>query len=198
MTILTALQGKNDALFKNVSDLYLKPGMRVADVTYGKGNFWKQIDITQYVFLPTDITTGIDCQNLPYKEESLDVVVFDPPYIYNPKATIKESISCSYNVNETLGLKNNKEVLRFYYRSMTEAVRVLADNGFLIVKCQDIIQSGRQCWNHIDIFQYALGMGLYPKDLFILVQNGQPTIRWSVQQHARKNHSYLWVFQKRT
>jgi hypothetical protein len=46
----------------------------------------------------------------------------------------------------------------------------------------------------------ALQVGFYPKDLFILMAknrinsfNGE---KWKNQYHARKHHSYFWVFQK--
>lgn len=34
-------------------------------------------------------------------------------------------------------------------------------------------------------------------DLFLLVRRNYPVVR-GIQKHARKNHSYLWVFRKRT
>lgn len=37
-------------------------------------------------------------------------------------------------------------------------------------------------------------IGLYTKDLFILVNEKKPKPFYK-QQHARKIHSYLWVFQ---
>ena len=124
--------------------------------------------------------------------------MFDPPYIYNPKDTVKESISSPYRVNETgLGLTTTSAVLDLYKDGMKEAGRVLRTLGFLIVKCQDQIESNKQKWMHIDIYNYATKeLEMYAKDLFVLVQRGQPAIRWPIQYHARKNHSYLWVFKK--
>jgi len=40
-------------------------------------------------------------------------------------------------------------------------------------------------------------LGLYGKDLFVLVRKSSPVIQYKNQQHARKKHSYLWIFQKK-
>jgi hypothetical protein len=64
------------------------------------------------------------------------------------------------------------------------------------VKCKDEIESGKQCWSHIEILEEATKLGLYGKDLFILVPTSRTSSgRWKRQLHARKVHSYLWVFE---
>jgi hypothetical protein len=41
-------------------------------------------------------------------------------------------------------------------------------------------------------------MGFYAKDLFVLVRPNRPVVARLIKQvHARKNHSYFLVFQKR-
>ena len=195
--VLTALVGTNADLFPRILKLYARPSDKIADVTYGRGVFWKNVDVSQYQTFFTDIVDGVDMRDLPYSDGEMDMVIIDPPYIYNPKRTIKRSISHCYNINETLKLKTNQDVLSLYLAGLTEASRALRRMGFCIVKCQDTIQSSIQRWNHIEIHNMALSLGYYPKDLFVLVQEGIPTSRWKHQIHARKNHSYFWVFQKR-
>src|SRR5438552_2255896 len=39
--IFTGYQGTSEDVFPNVLSLYVRPGSKVADVTYGKGVFWK-------------------------------------------------------------------------------------------------------------------------------------------------------------
>ena len=79
---------------------------------------------------------------------------------------------------------------------MLESERILKEQGFLFVKCQDEIESGYQRWSHIEIYNIAMLLGFYGKDLFILKSFSNPGIQNKNQQHARKNHSYLWIFQK--
>ena len=45
----------------------------------------------------------------------------------------------------------------------------------------------------------ALELGFYPKDMFILTAKMRINSfggRWNKQEHARKYHSYFWVFEK--
>ena len=66
------------------------------------------------------------------------------------------------------------------------------------MKCQDEIESGHQRWSHIEFLEIAREIGFEAIDLFVLVQMQQPVYRQLAQQHTRKNHSYLWIFRKRT
>lgn len=196
--ILSARVGNNDDLIRQVVRLYAPVGSVVADVTYGNGVFWKQVDLSLIRLLKSDLKTGVDFRALPYSDESVDVVVLDPPYTYNPKGTIKESISVGYRLNESgVSIRTTEDVLALYSEGLGEAVRVVRHGGTVWVKCKDGIESGKQRWEHIRIFNIAASLGLRPKDLFVLIQTSRPAIRWKNQKHARKNHSYLWVFEKK-
>ena len=82
--VKSAYVGGNQDVFPDIMRLYVKPGSIVADVTYGKGVFWRNIPSDQYQLLATDILTGTDCRVLPYERESIDCVVLDPPYMHTP------------------------------------------------------------------------------------------------------------------
>ena len=51
------------------------------NATYGKGVFWRNVNLDNYTLLATDLATGVDCRDLPYDDASLDAVVLDPPYM---------------------------------------------------------------------------------------------------------------------
>lgn len=85
---LTAYASGNDAVFPRVLGLCVRPGSTVADVTFGKGVFWRQIPHGSYDLLATDIATGIDCRKLPYEDGSIDAVVLNPPYIHSPGGSV--------------------------------------------------------------------------------------------------------------
>jgi tRNA G10 N-methylase Trm11 len=189
--------GRNDVLIADAARLYIADGATVADVTYGRGGFWKQVDTTRFNLKPTDRLTGVDFTDLPYPNESVDVVVLDPPYIYNPKGGVKPSISDVYRANESqASTATTNGVIDLYEGGISEAERVLRSRGLLLVKCQDGIESGEPRWNHITLAHVGLTLGFAMRDLFVLVQCSTPTIRWPHQLHARKNHSYLWVMEK--
>jgi hypothetical protein len=192
--ILTCVKGKNNLLMAGVAELYFTPGMRIADVTYGKGNFWKNIDTKQFDFHPSDILSGVDLRILPYPDASFDVLILDPPYVHSAGSF---KINGTYNNSSVTG--NFSTVIELYRAGMQEACRVLNKQGLLLVKCQDIVEGRMQRWSHIIIEKMARDLGFKAVDLFILHQNTIPmnrVKRWCKQVHARRNHSYLWVFKR--
>lgn len=192
MTVLTSHTGNNSDLIKVVSDFYLKEGISVADVTFGKGVFWRDVDISKYNFLPSDLQTGTDFGNLPYEDRSIDCLILDPPYMHGGE-TIKESINDCYKNKNT----SHESVIRLYLRGILEAARVLKKGGQLWVKCQDEIESGKQKSSSCEIKIIAEIIGFQTKDLFILTQDSIPAMREKYQLTARKNHSYLYIFEFR-
>ena len=71
----------NADVFAQILDLHVPQGSTVADVTYGKGVFWRNVPDDRYCLLATDIQDGVDCRELPYGDETIDCVVLDPPYM---------------------------------------------------------------------------------------------------------------------
>ena len=65
------------------------------------------------------------------------------------------------------------------------------------MKCQDEVSANRQRLTHVEIINDYESLGLYAKDLFVVVRPNKPAItRLKKQVHARKNHSYFLVFVK--
>lgn len=198
----------NMEVFPRILELHVKKGSRIADVTYGKGVFWRNVDLTQYELLTSDIATGTDSRNLPYESESLDAVVFDPPYMEGlyrrdtthlagggSHAAFREYYSNGAATNHPI--KYHDQVLDMYMRSAKEAYRVLRPEGVFIVKCQDEVSANRQKLTHVElVYGYEL-LGFYCKDLFVVTRLNKPAVsRLLRQEHARKNHSYFLVFVK--
>jgi len=195
--VYTAYIGNNDILFEEVAKLYLCIGDKIADITWGKGVFWKNIDLSKYFLSKSDLITcpdsPYDFKNLPYNNEEFDKVVFDPPYAHNPGNMI---VNNSYKNKETTKGFYHKDIIELYKKGMEESYRILKKNGILFVKCQDEIETSKQKYSHIEIFNIANKIGFYSKDFFVLLRLNKPVIQYKKQKHARKNHSYLWVFQK--
>jgi hypothetical protein len=193
--VYTAHRGNNADLMVDVCRLYLKPGSKVADITYGRGVFWRKFDLKTIAFHPSDKLTcpktPYDFTDLPYKDGEFDVVVFDPPYAHNPGNMLVDS---RYRNAETTRGFYHDDIIELYRKGMTEGRRILKPGGLLWVKCKDELESSVQRWSHLEIASLALSLKLYVRDLFILVQSSRPTIQHT-QQHARKNHSYLWILE---
>lgn len=207
--VMSAFVSGNAEVFPKILDLHVPEGATIADVTYGKGVFWKNVDLNRYKLLPTDISMGIDCRALPYNDSSLDAIVIDPPYMEgllrnnkNHKAgsgthsTFREYYSNGDEVNHE-GPKWHAAVTDLYYRAGSEAIRVLKNKGVAIVKCQDEVSANKQWLTHVEIINYYESLGFYTKDLFIVVRQNKASVsRLKRQIHARKNHSYFLVFIK--
>jgi hypothetical protein len=224
--VFSAHVGDNAELFARILALHAPKGATIADVTFGQGVFWKKVRAGDYNLLASDIDAkdghgifpskpiqvqnGIDCRNLPYQDESLDGVVLDPPYmegLYRKEADhmagsgTHSSFRRAYSngkATEETGPKWHDAVVDMYVKAGCEAYRVLKKEGVLIVKCQDEVSANKQRLTHVEIITAYEAMGFYAKDLFVLVRvNRAGVSRLKKQEHARKNHSYFLVFQKR-
>lgn len=202
--IVSAYKGTNDAVFPQVLELYVPKGSCIADVTYGRGVFWKRVDVTDYTLHKTDLNTGTDCRELPYRDETMDCVVLDPPYMHTPGGTahvghqnFEQYYQNNSNGNGT-GLKYHEAVLALYFEAAREAHRVLKSGGILIVKCQDEVCACKQRLTHVELINELTEQNFIVEDLFVLLRQNKPGVsRILKQKHARKNHSYFLIFRKR-
>lgn len=223
--ILSAYVDNNDVVFKEILDLYVSPGADIADVTFGFGVFWNKVDMTQYNIHASDlylkkeslkryphltITEGTDCKELPYENNSMDVVVLDPPYMEGfyrrerehiggtgTHSSFRRAYSSGIGEEKNSAAKYHDAVVDTYVKASQEAIRVLKEKGLLIVKCQDEVSANKQRLTHVEIITSCEQMGFYVEDLFIVVRNNKPVVsRLKKQIHARKNHSYFIVMRK--
>jgi hypothetical protein len=207
--VTSAYVGTNADVFPQVLRLHVPPGSRVADVTWGKGAFWRRVPPTAYEVLATDLQTGVDCRDLPYRDGDLDCVVLDPPYMEGlfrrqavqlagsgSHAAFRASYSDGRPTEPVDGApKYHDAVVDLYLKAGKEAHRVLRPHGVFIVKCQDEVSANRQRLTHVELINAYEEMGFYCKDLFIVVRPNRPGVtRLLRQEHARKNHSYFLVF----
>jgi len=197
--VYTAYVGRNALLIERVSHLHFKENDKIADITYGKGVFWKNIDLNKYDFYPSDIITcpetPYDFKDLPYEDNFFNVVVFDPPYAHNPGRMI---VDANYQNAATTKGFYHKDIINLYREGMSEANRCLKSGGFLLIKCQDEVESSRQKRSHIEIFNIAIDeLYMIDKALYSLVSSQNPVIQHKSQKHPRQNSSFLWVFQKK-
>lgn len=205
--VFSAHVGANAQCFAQLMSLHVQQGAKVADVTYGRGNFWKCIPKGQYDVKATDLTNGVDCRKLPYECATIDAVVLDPPYVagfFRPHKVgeayqdFTDRYSAGFSED---GPRYHDGVLALYRDAATEAWRVLKTGGKLVLKCQDEVHAGKQYLTHIEIVN-MLAAQYHPKDLFVVMRNGgnfatRGRAKAARQHHARKNHSYFLVFEKR-
>jgi len=197
----SAYAGTNDEIFPQILSLYVPLGSTVADVTYGKGVFWRRVPEGAYNVVATDLATGVDCRCLPYGDASIDCVVLDPPYMHTPGGTAHvnhQNYEQYYRNNKAASdRKYHEAVLDLYFSASREVWRVLREGGVYIVKCQDEVCANRQRLTHVEIINELESSGFVAEDLFVVVRPGLPGVsRILKQAHARKNHSYFVVLLK--
>lgn len=207
--VQSALVGDNSELFPAILSLHVPRGSTVADLTYGRGVFWRRVPSDDYRLLKSDLKLGQCWTRLPYGDLEIDAVVFDPPYmegLYRKAASelagsgTHRAFQHAYSNGKTTESGQRKyhdAVLEAYLSVLPEVGRVLKDGGKFIVKCQDEVSANRQKLTHVELIWAYESRGFYCKDMFVLVRRNAPGIsRLIKQEHARKNHSYFLVFEK--
>jgi hypothetical protein len=155
--IVTARVGKNADIFVDILRLYVPEGSTIADVTFGRGWFWGKVPGGKYTILASDKSYErihnpqeemfhyanrlvANMGNLPYRDESLDAMVIDPPYAKTGGENEGFGVVTAYELTTVKGMA---EIVKDYRMAASEAGRCLKSGGIAIVKGQDAIESGR-------------------------------------------------------
>jgi SAM-dependent methyltransferase len=191
-------------IIKWILQLHCPSGVIDLDPCYSVGNFYKKTGIKEPVhkfdIIPQkEGVKQASADNLPFKNEEFDCIMFDPPFLATKGKSLKEDNENNNAINRRFGVfPTEKELFEFYDRSLKEFYRILKQNGTLIFKCQDKVSSAKQYLSHVLIINEAIKIGYYPKDFFVLLAKNRIVADWQLknQQHARKFHSYFIVFKK--
>ena len=189
-------------IIRNILKLHVPGGRIDCDPTYSTGVFYKGtgVDAPALRFDIEPQAEGVvkaDARHLPIADESISCMMFDPPFLATKGKSLTDG---SGNViNRRFGVFPDEHQLhKFYKDAISEAHRVLKENGILIFKCQDKVSSGKQYWSHVFVMNEAVKACFYPVDLFILLAKNRIVADWQKrnQKTARKYNSYFWVFKK--
>lgn len=128
----------------------------------------------------------LDYERLPFRDRSIDVVVFDPPF--QPQ-TVQGLIGMKFTKIEggVAGVKASVQ------RGCAEAWRV-ARLG-IVVKVQDYIHDHKPVWMSQWVWE-ALGE---PYDFVTLRTRAKMrATNWQRQLSVRRNHSTFWIYRRRS
>jgi hypothetical protein len=173
---------------------YLHEDWLTLDPTYGEGVFWRKRRPTNLV--TSDIVPGkadmvADFTALPFADHTFQAVVYDPPYKLNGTPT--PDVDARYGVHEPTTWQDRMSLMAQGLRSCT---RVLAPKGYLLVKCQNQVCSGKVRWQVDAMSAVAEREGLEKVDQLEYLNTPRPQPGDRRQVHARRNHSTLLVFRK--
>lgn len=173
----------------------------VLDPTYGYGKFWTVWQ--PETFTASDLNpdkspygngTPVDFTEMPWDEEVFDTVVLDPPYKLNGTSTGEGPSAADerYGVDTYMPIDDRHQLI---YDGIDECLQVLKTGGYLLVKCQDQVASGRVHWQTVMFTAHAEFAGCRLVDMLHLV-GGRKQPAGRRQVHARRNYSTMLVLKK--
>ena len=174
MKLIKSISYNQFEIIENIIKLHVPQGYIDCDPTYSKGNFYKNNNIIKpkykYDILPQlDEVEKADARNLPLNDNSLNCIMFDPPFLATTGKSLNKDDDSNI-INKRFGVyPNEKSLHNFYVEAMKEFYRILKPKGILIFKCQDKNSSSKQYMSHCFIYENAIEIGFYPKDLFVLL-----------------------------
>ena len=196
MFLIETVSADQTEILNNIIRLYCPAGFDL-DPTYSTGVFYSKVPKPKWKFDLKPQARGVvqaDCRYLPIHDNAVKSIVFDPPFVGGSRKDGKPGI-----IKERFGYyRNVPELWAFYHAALKEFYRIIQPDGILVFKCQDTIESCKQYLSHVTIVNYAVALGFYPLDLFILTaRNVLISPNMLNQQHARKFHCYFLVFRKK-
>lgn len=200
--IIKSIHFSNHSAISGIMDLY-DIDRFCLDCTYSKGVFWQKLPQPLHktdLYPKTNNVVKADASNLPFGDEMLSNIMFDPPFIIGGKNYNNVSPNSCVMAKRFESFVSFEELKTMYSGAIKECYRILKPGGYLVVKCQDVVADGKNHFIHCWIMATALDIGFHAKDLFLLVNknriNSFSDKKWKKQRHARKYHSYFWVFEK--
>lgn len=167
------------------------------DPCYSIGNFYKSKIIPEPklkfdISIQSEGVRQSDVRNLPINANSVNSIVFDPPFMFGHHGQTKNNV-----MNKRFSMFDRwNDLVSMYCEALKEFNRVLTPGGLLAFKCQDYTDS-KTTLTHCYVHNWALEAGFYPKDLLILAcTTGRIYNPNLVQRHFRKFHCYWYVFTK--
>jgi hypothetical protein len=179
---------------------YLREDWLTLDPTYGLGRFWRKWAPKVLVGSDLEATkspslVSEDATCLRHDDNSFMAVALDPPYKLNGTANSggPASSDSDYGVDGPSVKWQDRHKL--ICDMVTEAARICAAGGTVLLKCQDQVCSGKIRWQTIEFTEHAETCGLRLVDQLLLEgSRKQPEGRRQI--HARRNYSSLLIFRK--
>jgi len=189
---------------KNIMELYEIEQFDL-DCTYSKGNFWKDLPNPKHksdLYPANETVIEASSEDLPFEDNSMKSIMYDPPFVIVGSGMGHKSNKegSSIIAKRFEGFGTYEELKLNYYNTLKELYRIVDKGGFVVMKCQDTVSGGKNYFSHVMVMNMAYKIGFYPRDMFVLTSNVRVNAfngtKWTKQYHARKYHSYFWVFEK--
>jgi SAM-dependent methyltransferase len=193
--------GTDAELLEKLLDFYpRKRPTHILDATVNRGRFWEG---SKWKVVGMDINPKFkpdivaDNRAMPLKDDSFDVIVYDPPHIPNQGKDKKKDFNDRFGLVLKSPATNGYNFTHLYPPFVAEAHRVLRKEGILLCKIADYVHGHRFQWAHIELIRAAEQVGFTACDCIVKIRKG-PIVdpRWKTAHHARRHHCYWLVFRK--
>jgi hypothetical protein len=206
MTCIKSHYDNDQDIIRGIEELHNNGEPFELDVSFGRGMMYRDgVQAPKRKFDIAPQLPGVeraDCQHLPFTDASVSSIIADLPHMFGNHGTNRPGQAArGYSdpgaMNAAYSQFASFEELSEVYRgALKEAARILRPKGLLVFKCCNFTDK-RTTFTHCEVWQWAQAAGFYPKDLLIRTVNaGRAYNPALVQRHARKFHSYWWVFVK--
>lgn len=194
----------------NIMKLYNDGKPFDCDMTASELKFYKQGKNDKYVIPEPKILFDVFPKEekikkiepygrLPLEDNSIESIVIDLPFVVSPpEAPSAGKDGASLIFKRFFGFYPVDELYKTYYHWISEAYRVLKEDGTVAFKCQSTVSGGIQHNSEEWSFMCAQKVGFTVEDKFILEAKARliGTSKIKKQAHARKYTSVFYVFKK--
>jgi hypothetical protein len=194
---LKSISDNEDEIILGIMQLHNNDEPFDVDASYSIGGFYRsgRVPVPALKFDIDPQVEGVqqaDVKELPLQNTSVKSIIFDPPFMFNPHGNIRPA-GQRYTMFPTWD-----DLERTYKDALWEFRRILVPKGIVAWKCHDYTDS-TTTMTHCLLYNWANDAEFYTKDLFIRYRNNGAAYKiHQIQRHARKFHSYWYVFEKRT
>lgn len=184
-----------DEILNSISSLYLPAGRVQLDVCYNKGGFYRSghvqsPEIKNDLFIRAPGLENFDVRYMPYSDETIVSIVFDPPFLVGPED--------NKMIKRYGGFSSIEDMFYFQDDSIREIARVLKKGGFLIAKTQDFTHGRQKYFTALYQVQVCRHNKLHLIDSFILVNRNRLRSKNGKQSSSVSAHCFFNVYQKQS
>ena len=213
----SVVQGDSSQCIKPIFQLHFPDAATVADLTWGKGRFWKWLGADGPRVVGFDIEPMIgaqvqaDYRFVPVATQSVDVAIFDPPFIFSPgiagivgakrfflgaAAAGQRFYGGADNTKLRIAAPRNADELHQHTRVVAHEMRRIARYG-MIFKGQNLVTSHHpNWWEYRTMRAVEESLGLLPEDRLIQVSPAARLRdpRWKRQMHFRRRDAIYLIY----
>ncbi len=143
-------EGTDAELLERMLDFYPKKRPKaILDATVNAGRFWagSRRKVIGLDIDPNHNPTVVgDNRDMPFEDESFDVVVYDPPHIPNQGKDKRKDFNMRFGLTLKSSPEQGYNFSHLYPPFVKEAYRVLKKQGVLFCKIADYVHGHRFQW----------------------------------------------------